>query len=164
MFPTLSLRENLLAADWKRFRKGGRMPASLQQSAAAAAISQFGVKTASTEAQMGALSGGNQQKAMLARWFVRGSRVLLLDEPTQGVDVVARKEIWDIARQMAADGAAILVVSSDFDELAEVADRVCVLANGVLTDLPAGGLSEERIMLACSTAAQPGQLGEAKAP
>jgi ribose transport system ATP-binding protein len=156
IFPTLSLRENLLVADWKRFRKQGRMPAGLQQSAAAAAISQFGVKTASTDAQMGALSGGNQQKAMLARWFVRGSRVLLLDEPTQGVDVVARKDIWKMARQMAADGAAILVVSSDFEELAEAADRVCVLSDGILTDLPAGEITEESIMLACSTAGHQG--------
>ena len=78
----------------------------------------------------GALSGGNQQKIMLARWLIHGTTVLLLDEPTRGVDVGARMEIYALIRSLAAKGTAIVVVSSEIDEVLGLADRVLVIADG----------------------------------
>jgi ribose transport system ATP-binding protein len=91
---------------------------------------RFHVKSAGTEAPILSLSGGNQQKVVLARWLRRAPRLLLLDEPTQGVDVIARKEIYSAVRDAAADGCAVLIASSDHEELVAVCDRVVVLADG----------------------------------
>jgi ribose transport system ATP-binding protein len=88
------------------------------------------VKASSVRSSMSSLSGGNQQKVVLARWLRRKPRLLLLDEPSQGVDVGARLEIWELVRRSAAAGSAVLVVTSDFEELAGVCDRVVVLKNG----------------------------------
>jgi ribose transport system ATP-binding protein len=76
------------------------------------------------------LSGGNQQKAVLARWLLRGCRVLLLDEPTRGVDVGARAELYAVIRRLADDGLAVLLVSSEVPEVLGLADRVLVLREG----------------------------------
>lgn len=79
---------------------------------------------------MGTLSGGNQQKAILARWLRRQPSVLLLDDPTRGVDAHARLEITNAVRELAASGAAVVVIARDLHELCAVADRVIVLAGG----------------------------------
>ncbi len=79
---------------------------------------------------MSTLSGGNQQKVILARWLRREPRILLLDEPTQGVDVNARAEIYAIVRNAVSAGCSVLLVTSDFEELARVSDRVIILAQG----------------------------------
>ena len=95
-------------------------------------IEMFGVKTASERVPLSSLSGGNQQKVMIARWLARRPRLLLLDEPTQGVDVGARAEIYRIISEAAADGVAVVIVASDFEELAHVVDRALVLRQGAL--------------------------------
>jgi ribose transport system ATP-binding protein len=82
---------------------------------------------------MGTLSGGNQQKVVLARWLSRNPRILLLDEPTQGVDVNARAEIYGLVSKAVEEGCSVLLVTSDFDELSRVADRVIVLSGGRVT-------------------------------
>ena len=79
---------------------------------------------------MGTLSGGNQQKVVLARWLSRNPRILLLDEPTQGVDVNARAEIYSLISKAVKEGCSVLLVTSDFEELARVADRAIVLRGG----------------------------------
>jgi ribose transport system ATP-binding protein len=93
------------------------------------------------------LSGGNQQKAVLARWLVRGCRVLLLDEPTRGVDVGARAELYRLIAELAETGVAIVLVSSEIPEVLGLADRVLVLREGkVLADRPAGELTEAGVL------------------
>jgi ribose transport system ATP-binding protein len=93
------------------------------------------------------LSGGNQQKVLLARWLVHGCRVLLLDEPTRGVDVGARAEIYALIADLAAQGAAVVVVSSDIPEVLGLSDRVLVVSEGrVVHQGPAAGIDEHRVL------------------
>ena len=93
------------------------------------------------------LSGGNQQKILLARWLVHGTRVLLLDEPTRGVDVGARAEIYALIRRLAAAGNAIVVVSSEIEEVLGLADTVLVISDGrVLETLPASQIDEHGVL------------------
>ena len=132
MFATLSVQANLSVA-----RLGDYWHAFLYRHASEAgdarsAIAAFGVRCASERALITTLSGGNQQKAILARWLQLRPRILLLDEPTQGVDVGARADIFRLIRQSVAAGASAIVVSSDFDELIEVSDEIAVLAGGQL--------------------------------
>lgn len=109
------------------------------------------------ELPLAALSGGNAQKALLAKWLQTDPRLLLLDEPTQGVDVGARQQIWEALDRVADRGAAVLVASTDYDQLAQICHRVLVFARGrVVETLDAQGLTKERIAEACfrSTAGQ----------
>ena len=90
-----------------------------------------------------ALSGGNQQKVQIARWLATGVKIMILIDPTRGVDVGARSEIKRIWKELAANGVAILLVSSDVEELVETADRVVVLRNGIaVSEVSQAGLSE----------------------
>ena len=93
------------------------------------------------------LSGGNQQKVVLARWLLRGCRVLLLDEPTRGVDVGARSEIYALVRRLADDGVAVVVVSSEVPEVLGLADRVLVISEGrVVHEGPTDEIDEHRVL------------------
>lgn len=130
VFMDLTLRENLSSSVLKRYWGITGMSRKAERAAAEKLIREYNVKTQSAEAVMTALSGGNQQKAILARWLQRDPRLLLLDEPTQGVDVMSRKEIYDTIRATAARGCAVLVSSSDFIELCALCDRVLVLRQG----------------------------------
>ena len=97
--------------------------------------------------EMRTLSGGNQQKVVLARWLLRGCRVLLLDEPTRGVDVGARSEIYALVRRLADDGVAVVVVSSEIEEVLGLSDRVLVVGEGsVLHEAPADQLDEHQVL------------------
>jgi len=129
-FFDMSVSENMTAALVSRYWKGMRLHHRSADADARAAIGQFFVRTASERQDLSTLSGGNQQKVILARWLMRKPRVLLLDEPTQGVDVNARAEIYNLVRQAVADGCSVLVVTSDFEELSHVSDRVIVLNQG----------------------------------
>jgi ribose transport system ATP-binding protein len=92
-------------------------------------------------------SGGNQQKVVIARWLVAGVQILLLDEPTRGVDVGAKGEIYRVIRDLAADGHAIIVVSSELPEILHISDRVIVMRNGrAVADLGRESMTEETIM------------------
>ena len=93
------------------------------------------------------LSGGNQQKVVLARWLLRDCRVLLLDEPTRGVDVGARSEIYALIRSLAARGLAVVVVSSEMEEVLGLADRVLVVREGrIVHEGPAQEIDEHRVL------------------
>jgi ribose transport system ATP-binding protein len=114
-------------------------------------MDEYMVKAAADSVLLSTLSGGNQQKVIVARWLRRKPKLLLLDEPTQGVDVGARAEIYSLLRNAVDEGASALVVASDFEELAQVSDRVVVLGGGRVTaELRPPGLSAERLMSAAN--------------
>jgi ribose transport system ATP-binding protein len=130
IFADMSIRENLTAASvpefWGRFGMRKRQ----ESREAEQLVKQFGIKTTDPDKAMSSLSGGNQQKAILARWLRRKPKLLLLDEPTQGVDVGARADIYQIVRDAVQAGMGVLLVASDFEELARVSDRVIVVRDG----------------------------------
>jgi ribose transport system ATP-binding protein len=146
LFPNLSLRENLSLTVADRYWRRVAIDQRAERRDTIRLLSDFGIRAPSPDAPITALSGGNQQKAMLARWMRRHPRVLLLDEPTQGVDVGARAEIYALMQHAASEGAATIVVSSDPDELAVTCDRVVVLARGrVVNEVAGDQLDAERI-------------------
>jgi L-arabinose transport system ATP-binding protein len=108
------------------------------------------------------LSGGNQQKVVLGRWLARRPKALILDEPTRGIDVGAKAEIYRLIAQLAAEGVALLVISSELPELIGLADRIVVMAGGrIVGELPRGEAKEERI-LQLAMAEALGEVGEAR--
>jgi ribose transport system ATP-binding protein len=141
-FMDLSVRENMGIAAARRYFRRGRLDHRAEAADARRLMETYQVRAASTELPLGSLSGGNQQKALLARWLRLAPRLLLLDEPTQGVDVGARAEIWHLVREAVNDGAAALVVLSDFEELVSVCDRAVVVCSGrTASELECEGLS-----------------------
>ncbi|WP_368680718.1 sugar ABC transporter ATP-binding protein (plasmid) [Rhodococcus opacus] len=144
LFPDLSISENLSIAEQGASSRGIRISSDLERRRARDLISAFSVKAASERLPLVSLSGGNQQKIILARWMQRRPKVLLLDEPTQGVDVGARAELHRIIRAAASDGAAVLVASSEFEELVALCDRAFIVHDGLVVDeVVAEELTEE---------------------
>jgi ribose transport system ATP-binding protein len=145
-FPELSVTVNLSAAQIGRYRRWVRLDTRAERRDAARSIDAFSIRAPGAGAPLAALSGGNQQKVVLARWLRRSPRLLLLDEPTQGVDVGARAELYALVRAAAGGGTSTLVVSSDLEELAHVADRVLVLRDGrILAEVRAPELTAHRL-------------------
>ncbi|MEV4001841.1 sugar ABC transporter ATP-binding protein [Actinomadura sp. NPDC049753] len=133
-FADQPLWQNISATVVGEYWSGWRMERRAERRDAAGLMEPFAVRAAGPDVAFGALSGGNQQKAVLARWFRLAPRLLLLDEPTQGVDAVARAEIHALVREHVTSGNAALVVSSDFEELEGLCDRVVILREGVNAD------------------------------
>ncbi|MEV4422040.1 sugar ABC transporter ATP-binding protein [Patulibacter sp. NPDC049589] len=139
-----SVYANIGIGSLGRYWRGLRLRDRRMRADGAGLMAEFGVKGASERALISTLSGGNQQKVILARWMRREPRLLLLDEPTQGVDIGARAEIYALVRQAVSRGMAVIVVASDFDELALVSDRAVVLREGrVIADVPRDELTAE---------------------
>lgn len=137
-FSDLDVRSNLSAGRVTAFWRFPALRHRREATSARQDIQDYRIKTPSDRQEFVYLSGGNQQKVIMARWLGRRPRVLLLDEPSQGVDVGARHQIHEAVRTAAASGTAVLVVSSDFEELVSLADRVAVLADGrVVHQMPA---------------------------
>jgi L-arabinose transport system ATP-binding protein len=110
-------------------------------------VRRLNVRTPSVEHVVANLSGGNQQKVVLARWLASRPKVLLLDEPTRGVDVGAKAEIYNAIDALAADGLAIIVISSELPEILALSDRVLVMQSGRITgELSREDATEERIL------------------
>ena len=128
--PDLGLDENLVISDLGKVSHAGVLSRSRVLSAARRAMDALSVKATSPTTPISALSGGNQQKIVIGRWLHAGSKVLLLDEPTRGVDVRAKAQIYALLRELAAGGTAVVFVSSEMEELAYVCDRVVVLRGG----------------------------------
>ncbi|MFD0789219.1 sugar ABC transporter ATP-binding protein [Microbacterium insulae] len=138
---------NVTLASMKRFAKGGFLDERGARAAARSQIESLELRPADPDRPTITLSGGNQQKILLARWLVHGTRVLLLDEPTRGVDVGARAEIYALIRELAAAGNAIVIVSSEIEEVLGLSDTVLVIAEGrVLETLPASEIDEHGVL------------------
>ena len=123
----LSVRENLILALQARQGLLRAIPLRRQQELADYYVKQLGIKTASIETPIGALSGGNQQKVLLARWLATEPRLMILDEPTRGIDVRAKQEIMDYVTTLCRKGMAILFISSELPEVLRVSDRIVVM-------------------------------------
>jgi ABC-type sugar transport system ATPase subunit len=132
VFAAMTLRENLTIGRLHDLRRFGRIRRTAERTDAADWIEQLQIVAPGTEAPVAALSGGNQQKVVLGRSLRLRPSVLLLDEPTQGVDVGARNEVHRIIEQAVADGMAVLVASTDSDELVRLCDRVLILQGGLV--------------------------------
>jgi ribose transport system ATP-binding protein len=105
------------------------------------------VKTPTTETRVLNLSGGNQQKVVLGKWLAMTPRVMIVDEPTRGIDVGAKAEIYRLMRELADDGAVILMISSDMEEILNVSDRIAVMHEGEITGvLERADCREENVM------------------
>jgi ribose transport system ATP-binding protein len=142
-----SVYRNVSLSALTRFARGGFMREDAEREAAQTQTARLDVRPADVKRAARTLSGGNQQKVVLARWLLQGCSVLLLDEPTRGVDVGARSEIYAVIRELAASGVAIVVVSSEVPEVLGLADRVLVIREGrVVHTAPAGELDEGRVL------------------
>jgi ribose transport system ATP-binding protein len=129
-FGDLNVRENLSAADIGQYWKLLRFHHRAEARDARRSIGEFSIKASNDSQSFATLSGGNQQKVILARWLRRRPKLLLLDEPTQGVDINARSEIYGMIRKAVGRGTSVIVVTSDLEELARVVDRAVVLRDG----------------------------------
>ncbi|WP_285355222.1 sugar ABC transporter ATP-binding protein [Pseudomonas sp. lyk4-R2A-10] len=143
-----SLRRTLTLPFLERFTRGGFIRNRAEAAAVEAQVAALGIKTAGIDVPMSALSGGNQQKVVLGRWLLGEGRVLILDEPFQGVDVRARREIGQLLRDSAA-GRATLVICSDVDEALEIADRILLVRDhAVVAEYPRAGLDRATLVAA----------------
>ncbi|MEQ3549019.1 sugar ABC transporter ATP-binding protein [Pseudonocardia nematodicida] len=153
LVPLMGVDENIVLSAYGAVRSGPTIRPGLVRRAATALISRLSIATASPDTPIVNLSGGNQQKAVIARWLHAGSRILLLDEPTRGVDVAAKAEIYRVVRELADEGNAIVFVSGELEELPLVCDRVVVLRDGRAADELSGpDLTTESLLSAAMAA------------
>ncbi|MFJ7948428.1 sugar ABC transporter ATP-binding protein [Streptomyces sp. NPDC096354] len=142
-----SVTRNVSVSSMSRFSRAGWIDRGAERRAARTATRELSLRPDNPDTPIRTLSGGNQQKAVLARWLLRGCRVLLLDEPTRGVDVGARAELYAVIRRLADEGLAVLLVSSEVPEVLGLADRVLVLREGhVVHTADARELDEHRVL------------------
>tara|TARA_B100001123_G_C15074171_1_gene932861 strand:- start:460 stop:1002 length:543 start_codon:yes stop_codon:yes gene_type:complete len=144
----MTVRENLSLAALKRdSRSGGFLDFAKELAISVGMIDRMGVKTPGDSQVIRYLSGGNQQKVVLGKWLAMEPGILLLDEPTRGIDVGAKREIYNLMEELAAKGVAILFVSSEMEEVLGMADRAIVMHEGRITgELLRDQLTEEAIM------------------
>ncbi|HLH50653.1 MAG TPA: sugar ABC transporter ATP-binding protein [Roseiarcus sp.] len=142
-----SVQDNISLAVPDLISRFNFVRAGAERQIAAALCERLRIKTPSLDQFVSKLSGGNQQKVVLGRWLARRPKALILDEPTRGIDVGAKAEIYRLIAQLAAEGVALLVISSEMPELLGLADRILVMAGGrLVADLPRSEANEERIL------------------
>jgi ribose transport system ATP-binding protein len=143
----LSVRVNLtLSTLGRHARPGGWLDAESERRTAGDLCRRLAVQCASVEQPVGELSGGNQQKILIARWLAREGRVLLFDEPTRGIDVAAKDRVYQVLRDLAAEGKAVLVVSSELPELMALCDRILVMSAGrIAAEFLRGDWTQEKL-------------------
>jgi ribose transport system ATP-binding protein len=147
IIPDLSVRENIVAAALPRLSRAGLVSKKAQDELVETFMTRLGIKASSPDQPVGELSGGNQQKVLLARWLCLEPKVLILDEPTRGIDVGAKAEIQHLIDELAEQGLGVVMVSSELDEMLEGSARVIVLRNGSAVGMLSGeDLTEENLM------------------
>ncbi|WP_090527177.1 sugar ABC transporter ATP-binding protein [Paraburkholderia sartisoli] len=161
--PELSVRDNLTLVCLRTLSKHGIVDVKKQQEIVDRFIASLGIKLRSPDQPIRELSGGNQQKVLLARWLATQPRVLLLDEPTRGIDVGAKADVAKIVRELRDFGLAVLMSASELEELTAVADRAVVIRDGrTVAELNGGEMNEASIMDAIAYGSDgPSQLAEA---
>lgn len=143
----LSVRENMAVPHLGEWSRAGLVDSSQERQAVGSTIDRLNVRTPSPEQTVDLLSGGNQQKVVIGRWILSEPRVLILDQPTHGVDIATKLDLYRLMRQMADNGAAVLLLSSEETEILGVCDRVLVVSRGRIVDTISGDdLTEERIV------------------
>jgi ABC-type sugar transport system ATPase subunit len=152
LFPTMNVREHITLSSLADTATAGIINATSEAAAAAEAIQALRVKTAGPSAAITSLSGGNQQKCVIARALRTNPKLLLLDDPTRGIDVGAKAEIYRLIDQLCHDGLAIVITSSELPELIAVCDRILVLCEGRLTgEFRRGEFTEQKLMEAATS-------------
>jgi ABC-type sugar transport system ATPase subunit len=142
------IRMNITLPNLEKVSSNGVLDESLELTEAQAYRQKLAIRCASVEQAVGTLSGGNQQKVVLAKWMMTGPKVLILDEPTRGIDVGAKAEIYGLINQMVDSGICVLVISSELPELLGICDRIAVMHEGRITgELPIAEATQEKIML-----------------
>jgi ribose transport system ATP-binding protein len=142
-----SVRENVTLPALGRYARRALVSGRRERQAASAVCATLQVKAASIEVKAATLSGGNQQKVVLAKWLALGPQVLVVDEPTRGIDVGAKAEVHRLLRRLADEGVAIVMISSDMEEILQVSDRVAVMHEGRITGLlERADCTEDRVM------------------
>jgi len=151
LFAHMTVRENITVCSLDDVSSAGVISHSRETAAAMSQITSMSVRTDGPEAMITTLSGGNQQKCIIGRCMLTNPKVLLLDDPTRGVDIGAKAELYLLMERLAADGMAIIVTSSELPELLTVSDRILVLSEGVLTgEFSRSEATEQRIMEAAT--------------
>jgi ribose transport system ATP-binding protein len=141
IIPDLSVKENIVAAAMPRLARAGMVSEKAQAELVEEFMQSLGIKASSPDQPVRELSGGNQQKVLLARWLCMNPKVLILDEPTRGIDVGAKAEIQKLVDDLAVKGLGVILISSELEEITEGSDRVVALREGTVV----GALSEEEI-------------------
>ena len=143
----LPVAENVTLTSLTDFSHYGVLDLSLEQEKAASLVDTLHIRIASLDQEVADLSGGNQQKVVIARWLAARCKVLLFDEPTRGIDVGAKAEIYELIGRLVQQGVGVLLISSEMSELLGLADRIAVMHEGTLQGvLPRAEASQERIM------------------
>jgi ribose transport system ATP-binding protein len=146
----MSIRENMSLASLPALGRLGILSAAAEHSAVARMVEQLRIKIDSTQDAVQTLSGGNQQKVVIAKWLMTQPRVLLLNDPTRGIDVATKQELYALLRRLAAEGVAVLLYSTDYEELVGLADRVLIMYEGRIARTLAGGEISEHAIVASS--------------
>ena len=149
IFRSLPVEQNITAAAPGKIAPNGFIRRAVERTLATDSVRKLRIRLASLRQPIGELSGGNQQKAILARWLLTDPSVLILDEPTRGIDIGVKAEFYDMIGELAAGGRAILLISSELPELLALCDRVLVMSEGRLTaNIPRAEATQEAIMSA----------------
>ncbi len=152
----MTVRENITICALANVSSRGIIARGRETAAAMSQIKSLSVKTDGPDAMVTTLSGGNQQKCIIGRCMLTNPKVLLLDDPTRGVDIGAKAELYLLMEQLASEGMAIIVTSSELPELLTVSDRILVLNEGVLTgEFSRSEATEQRIMEAATKTQTP---------
>jgi ABC-type sugar transport system ATPase subunit len=147
LFPDLSVGANISVCHLEKLQAAGFVRWGRERRAVRESIERLGIKTTGADQSIRRLSGGNQQKCILARWLLTTPKILLLDEPTRGIDVGAKLEIYKLLRRLAAEGMGVVMTSSELPELLAVCDRILVLCEGRKTaEFDASTASEEQLL------------------
>jgi rhamnose transport system ATP-binding protein len=147
VIPPMSIAQNTSLASLESVSRRGLLDFARERDMAASLASRLATKMSSIDALVSSLSGGNQQKVALSRWLATKPRILILDEPTQGIDVGAKAEVHRLMVDLAAQGMAILMISSELPEILGMSDRIAVMSQGTIVEtLDRSEASQERIL------------------